>query len=58
MVTAVPPDVLESQIIAHIPIGRLGKPREIAALIAFIASEDGAFMTGSNVSMNGGQHMR
>ncbi|AER56323.1 acetoacetyl-CoA reductase [Pseudoxanthomonas spadix] len=58
MVTAVPKDVLESQIVAHIPVGRLGKPREIAALIAFIASEDGAFMTGSNVSMNGGQHMR
>ena len=58
MVTAVPKDVLESQIIAHIPVGRLGKPEEIAALIAFIASEEGAFMTGSNVSMNGGQHMR
>ena len=58
MVTVLPKDVLKSQIIAHIPVGRLGKPGEIAALIAFIASEEGAFMTGSNVSMNGGQHMR
>ncbi len=56
MVTAVPEDVLK-QIVAGIPIGRLGKPEEIASLIAFIASDDAAFMTGSNVSMNGGQHM-
>ncbi|GAA5232010.1 acetoacetyl-CoA reductase [Verticiella sediminum] len=57
MVTAVPKDVLESQIIANIPVGRLGRPAEIAALVGFIASEAGAFMTGSNVAMNGGQHM-
>ena len=56
MVTAVAEDVLK-QIVAAIPIGRLGKPKEIAALIAFIVSDDAAFMTGSNVSMNGGQHM-
>jgi len=56
MVTAVPEDVL-GQIVAGIPVGRLGKPEEIAGLIAFIASAAGAFMTGSNVSMNGGQHM-
>lgn len=56
MVTAVPEDVL-GQIVAGIPIGRLGKPEEIAGLIAFIASDAAAFMTGSNVSMNGGQHM-
>ena len=36
---------------------RLGRPEEIAALVAFIVSESAGFMTGSNVSMNGGQHM-
>lgn len=56
MVTEVPEDILNG-IIAGIPVGRLGKPEEIAALIAFIVSDAGAFMTGSNVSMNGGQHM-
>lgn len=56
MVTSVREDVLQ-QIIAGIPVGRLGQPAEIAALVAFIASELAGFMTGSNVSMNGGQHM-
>jgi acetoacetyl-CoA reductase len=45
------------QVTAGIPVGRLGRPEEIAALVAFIASESAGFMTGSNVSMNGGQHM-
>jgi len=56
MVMAVPEDV-RNQIIAGIPVGRLGEPDEIAALLAFIASEQAGFMTGSNVAMNGGQHM-
>ena len=56
MVTAVPPDVLQ-QIVAGIPVGRLGQPAEIAALVTFIASEAAGFMTGSNISMNGGQYM-
>jgi acetoacetyl-CoA reductase len=56
MVAAVREDVLR-QIVAAIPVGRLGEPTEIAALVAFIASDAAAFMTGSNVSMNGGQHM-
>jgi acetoacetyl-CoA reductase len=56
MVMAVPEDVRNS-IIAGIPVGRLGKPEEIAALVTFIASEAAGFMTGSNVAMNGGQHM-
>jgi acetoacetyl-CoA reductase len=56
MVSAVREDVL-GQIVAAIPVGRLGEPAEIAALVAFIASDAAAFMTGSNVSMNGGQHM-
>jgi len=56
MVTAVPEDVLTG-IVSAIPVGRLGQPDEIAALVAFIASDAAAYMTGSNVSMNGGQHM-
>jgi acetoacetyl-CoA reductase len=56
MVMAVREDVRQ-QIIAAIPVGRLGEPAEIAALVAFIASDAAAFMTGSNVAMNGGQHM-
>ena len=57
MLNDIPKDVLESQIISQIPVGRLGRPEEVAALVAFIASEAAGFMTGSNVSMNGGQHM-
>jgi acetoacetyl-CoA reductase len=38
-------------------VGRLGKPEEIAALVTFLASEDGAFITGANIAANGGQHM-
>lgn len=56
MVTAVPKDILQ-RIIDAIPVGRLGQPTEIAALVAFIASDAAAFMTGSKISMNGGQHM-
>ncbi|MGO3744201.1 MAG: SDR family oxidoreductase, partial [Alcaligenes aquatilis] len=48
---------VRNSIIAGIPVGRLGQPEEIAALVAFIASEAAGFMTGSNVAMNGGQHM-
>ena len=57
MVMAVPEEV-RNQIIAGIPVGRLGRPEEIAALVGFIASEAAGFLTGSNLSMNGGQHMR
>jgi acetoacetyl-CoA reductase len=56
MVTAVPQEILRG-IIDAIPVGRLGEPAEIAALIAFIASDAAAFMTGSRIAMNGGQHM-
>jgi acetoacetyl-CoA reductase len=57
MVAVVPQEVLDTQVIPQIPVGRLGQPREIAALVRFICSEDAGFMTGSNVAMNGGQHM-
>ena len=56
MVAAVPPLVLE-KIVAKIPVGRLGQATEIARGVAFLVSEDGGFVTGSTLSINGGQHM-
>ena len=56
MVAAVPAPVLE-KIVAKIPVGRLGTAEEIARGVAFLASEDAAFVTGSTMSINGGQHM-
>lgn len=58
MVTAIPKDVLESKIIPQIPMGRLGKPEEVAGLVAYLASEEAAFVTGANIAINGGQHMQ
>jgi acetoacetyl-CoA reductase len=57
MVQAVPPEVLKSKILPLIPVGRLGEPEEIARAVAFLASEDGGFITGSTLSINGGQYM-
>jgi len=54
---AVPKEVLEPKVIPLIPVGRLGQPEEVAALVGFVCSDSAAFMTGSNVAMNGGQHM-
>ncbi len=56
MVAAVPENVLE-KIVAKIPVGRLGQASEIARGVSFLASEQGAFVTGSTLSINGGQHM-
>ncbi|WP_114953344.1 acetoacetyl-CoA reductase [Sphingosinicella terrae] len=56
MVAAVPQDVLE-KIVARIPVGRLGHAEEIARGVAFLCSEDAGFVTGSTLSINGGQHM-
>jgi acetoacetyl-CoA reductase len=56
MVAAVPPEVLE-KIVAKIPVGRLGKAEEIARAVAFLCAEDAGFITGSTLSINGGQHM-
>ena len=56
MVAAVPEKVLEG-IIATIPVGRLGKAEEIAACVAFLASEDAAFMTGATLTANGAQYI-
>ena len=57
MVKAVPEEVLKEKILPQIPLGRLGEPDEVAALGAFVCSDAAAFMTGSNIAMNGGQHM-
>jgi acetoacetyl-CoA reductase len=56
MVRAVPADVLE-RIIARIPVGRLGKPVEIARAVLFLVADDAGFITGSTLSINGGQYM-
>jgi acetoacetyl-CoA reductase len=58
MVTAIPKDVLDTKIIPQIPVGRLGKPEEVAGLVAYLASEEAAFVTGANIAINGGQHMQ
>jgi acetoacetyl-CoA reductase len=57
MVTAIPRDILDSKILPQIPVGRLGKPEEVAGLIIYLCSEEAAFVTGANISINGGQHM-
>jgi acetoacetyl-CoA reductase len=57
MVMAIPKEVLDSKIIPQIPMGRLGKPEEVAGLVAYLASEEAAFVTGANIAINGGQHM-
>ena len=56
MVAAVPPPVLE-KIVAKIPVGRLAQASEIARGVAFLASDNASFITGSTLSINGGQHM-
>lgn len=57
MVMAVPEEV-RAKIIEQIPVGRLGKPEEIAALVCYLASEVAGFVTGSNIAINGGQHTK
>jgi acetoacetyl-CoA reductase len=57
MVLAVPKEILDTKIIPQIPVGRLGKPEEVAELVAYICQDEAAFMTGSNIAINGGQHM-
>jgi len=57
MVTAIPKDILDSKILPQIPLGRLGQPDEVAGLIIYLCSQEAAFVTGANISINGGQHM-
>ncbi|TVR10229.1 MAG: acetoacetyl-CoA reductase [Salinarimonadaceae bacterium] len=57
MVRAVPAEVLNSKIIPQIPVGRLGEAEEIARGVVFLASDEAGFITGSTLSINGGQYM-
>jgi acetoacetyl-CoA reductase len=57
MVEKVPAQLMQERILPEIPLGRLGEPDEVAQLVAYLASERAAFVTGANLSINGGQHM-
>jgi acetoacetyl-CoA reductase len=57
MVMEIPQEVLDSKIIPQIPMARLGKPEEVAGLVAYLSSDEAAFVTGANIAINGGQHM-
>src|SRR5437764_1065087 len=57
MVQAVPKEVLEKSIIPQIPVNRLGEPEEIARAVVFLAADDAGAITGSTLSINGGQYM-
>jgi acetoacetyl-CoA reductase len=56
MVQAVPKDVLEKNVIPQIPVNRLGEPEEIARAVVFLAADEAGFMTGSTLTINGGQY--
>ena len=56
MVAAVPPAILE-KIVTQIPVGRLARPEEIAGAVAYLVSEEAAFVTGATITINGGQYM-
>jgi acetoacetyl-CoA reductase len=56
LVRAMKPEIVES-IVAQVPMGRLGRPEEIAAVVAFLCSEAAAYVTGADIAVNGGQHM-
>jgi acetoacetyl-CoA reductase len=58
MVQAVPKDVLEKAVIPQIPVNRLGEPEEIARGVVFLASDEAGFITGSTLSINGGQYLQ
>src|ERR1700674_2781882 len=57
MVQAVPKDVVEKSILPQIPVNRLGEPEEIARAVVFLAADEAGFITGSTLSINGGQYM-
>ena len=57
MVRAVPEEVLNTKILPLIPVGRLGEPEEVARCVVFLASEDAGYITGSTLTVNGGQYM-
>jgi acetoacetyl-CoA reductase len=57
MTEQVPPEIMQGKILPQIPLGRLGEPAEVAALVAYLASSEAGFVTGANIAINGGQHM-
>ena len=57
MVNAMPPEIVNEKIVPHILVGRLGQPEEIARCAVFLASADAGYITGSTLSVNGGQYM-
>ncbi len=57
MVAAIDPEVLKTRILPQIPVGRLGEPEEIARAVVFLASDEAGFITGSTLTVNGGQYI-
>ena len=57
MVKAVPKDILEKSILSQIPVRRLGEPEEVARCVVFLVAEEAGFITGSTLTVNGGQYM-
>ena len=57
MLDSVSPDIIEKNILPQIPVGRLGKPDDIARAVVFLAADEAGFVTGSTLSINGGQYM-
>lgn len=57
MVLAVPKAIIDTKVLPQIPVGRLGEPEEIARCVLFLAAEDAGFITGSTLTINGGQYM-
>ena len=57
MVMQVPEEIMKNKILPQIPVGRLGEPDEVAALVRYLSSDEAAFVTGANIAINGGQHM-
>ncbi len=57
MVRAMPKEVLDTKVLPLIPVGRLGKPEEVAHAVAFLAADDAGFITGSTLTVNGGQYL-
>ncbi len=55
--TAAVPDQVQRKIVAAIPMGRMGRPHEVAHLVAFLCSQDSSYITGANIPVNGGMHM-